>query len=173
MTISGFADLLHIPLPDPATPFSPEGIFHGAAEVTGDASGGVAIVSLTSGKDKQFLYVVDQMSVDSATGEPDDLLIIYRLFMGEPLQSVTAHYRAAGVFNSAHGRRYTIQDLTPPNAIIGHSRRPDDPATTALIQANWETNVNTLTYNLVAQGRYYRRAMMNQPGFYRAVLGRG
>lgn len=171
MSITGFADLLHVPLPDPETTFSPEGIFHGSATLTGDATGGTALLSFTSGKGHQFLYVFDSMAVDSGTAETNDLLIIFRLFMSELIPSQNAHYISAGVFNSGVGRRYPITELTPPNAIIGHARL--DVVTTALASVTWETNFNTAVYNYVAQGRYYRRSMVNQPGFYRAVLGRG
>jgi len=166
---SGAVPLLLTPLPDPDVPFAPEGIFHGSASVTGDNSGGVAVLFLTPAKGIEHMYVFDSMAVDSSTGEPNDLLITYTLYMGEGQDSVDAHYRSAGVFNSAHGRRYPIDELRPPKAIIG-IRRSQDPGT-SLIAVNFESNVNTLQYNLVVQGRYYRRSEMNKPGFYKAVLG--
>ena len=168
MSIEGIQIGTHIPYPDPDFRFAPEGRFVATGSVTGDASGGTAQVRIRTDRSAEFLYILDSLAADCQTGDGGDGLMQYLLYHGEHEVARDLHYSSQGTFNSGHGRRYFRSDLTPPAALLGAQR--GDGNLISLCRFNWEVNVNTLVYTLGITGRYYRRNLVHQPGFLRAVL---
>lgn len=164
----------HTPFPDPGVlPFAPEGFFTGLAALTGDASGGTARLFVRSTRGKEFLYLLDSLSAASSTADGGEGLIVYTMYRGEGLTGRLANYRTIGSHNTGHGRRYPQGDLEPPNMILGTSRRAMTTVDLIIVEFNWQLNVNTVAYEFLVSGRYYRKAMSQDPGFLRTVLGRG
>lgn len=168
MTIDFAGFGVHIPYPDPDAVFAPEGRFVGVVTLTGDVSGGTAQLRIRTDRSREFVYLLDTLAVESATGDPGEALVLYTMYLGESLAQQSLSYRSVGSFTTAQGRRYPRQELTPPAALLGAPRGSGELIT--LCTFNWQANVNTLVYTLAVSGRYYRRNLVYQPGFLRAVL---
>jgi len=165
--------VVHVPFTEPLSPllFSPEGFWKANTTLVGDASGGTLVITLNTERHREFLYLVDSLGMDCATAEGNDGLLGFLMYLGEDSAAALMEHRLEGVFNTAHGRRYFESELRPPRMLLGQQRRTGGAQ--GIVSANWESNVDTATYQFTAQGRYYRKSLIHQPGFLRTVLGNG
>ena len=97
-------------------PLTPVGYFTGRGSITGDATGGTVDtdVRVEERLCDRYLFIMDAMGADCGTADAGEGLAAFGLYVADDQPLEVVHQRLIGSHNTAHGRRYTRQELTPP-----------------------------------------------------------
>lgn len=183
MSVQGNIIIAEFPYGNPRSLGEPLGLWLVGAVLTGDATGGTAILSFRARNPtdtptlpdarRQYVYFCDgiRMSADADPGNTSAQILMH---MARANAAVTPPFTVMHADDPIDdGTRFTNRDpiVTPQMARMPVFWDTQELAAgnSVVIQLDWENNVNLANYSGEAYGRYYDRQILGNRGFGRLV----
>lgn len=178
MAVVDFVTVQHLPFPTriQRRSLEPDGIAIFAVRTTGNGSGGNVLVTVRSDT-AEFFYLLKSWNIRVASAStPGEFVFVFNPeWLEDVNSSPTAFNVEASMPVRAHGSNFRIgsagsaevlriAELVPLGKVA-----PLVGATQDLVLFNYETNVNTSTYDSVGMFWVYRKEALTVPGFLESL----